>query len=224
VSKVDFDHYAGEYERLAASQTRLFDADSGYFARYKIELMQRVSGLDRGAILDFGCGIGRSMPHLRALFPHADIVGCDPSAESLAVARSECPDGAFAQPQDIEPAPRFDLIIASCVFHHIEPAKRMAALGYCLERLRPGGRLFVFEHNPYNPVTRHLVNTCPFDADAVLLTRAETVSLLKVAGLEPSAAAYCLFFPQMLAALRPLEAWLGWLPLGGQYFVAGRKS
>jgi hypothetical protein len=84
--------------------------------------------------------------------------------------------------------------------------------------------LFVFEHNPYNPVTRRLVNTCPFDADAVLLARAETVSLLKAAGLEPSAAAYCLFFPQMLAALRPLEAWLGWLPLGGQYFVAGRKS
>ena len=99
----------------------------------------------------------------------------------------------------------------------------MEALGYCLERLRPGGRLFVFEHNPYNPVTRHLVNTCPFDADAVLLTRAETVSLLKAAGFEPSAAAYCLFFPQMLAVFRPLEAWLGWLPLGGQYFVAGRK-
>jgi trans-aconitate methyltransferase len=224
VSKVDFDHYANEYERLAASQTRLFDADSGYFARYKVELMQRVSGLARGAILDFGCGIGRSLPHLRALFPDSRIVGCDPSAASLAVARCECPDGAFAQPQDIEPAPRFDLIFASCVFHHIEPGKRMEALGYCLERLRPGGSLFVFEHNPYNPVTRHLVNTCPFDADAVLLARAETVSLMKKAGLEPSAAAYCLFFPQMLAALRPLEAWLGWLPLGGQYFVAGRKS
>jgi hypothetical protein len=99
----------------------------------------------------------------------------------------------------------------------------MQALGYCHERLRTGGRLFVFEHNPYNPVTRHLVNTCPFDADAVLLTRAETVALLKTAGLEPSAAAYCLFFPRLLAGLRPLETWLGWLPLGGQYFVAGRK-
>ena len=69
MSKVDFDHYANEYERLAANQTRLFDADSGYFARYKVELMQRISGLARGAILDFGCGIGRSLPHLRTLFP-----------------------------------------------------------------------------------------------------------------------------------------------------------
>ena len=58
-----------EYERLAANQTRPFDADSGYFARYKVELMQRISGLARGAILDFGCGIGRSLPHLRTLFP-----------------------------------------------------------------------------------------------------------------------------------------------------------
>jgi trans-aconitate methyltransferase len=224
MSKVDFDCYANEYERLAATQTRLFDADSGYFARYKIELMRRVSGLTRGAILDFGCGIGRSFPHLRALFPQADIVGCDPSVESLAVARGDCPEGEFVEPHDIAPAPRFDIIVASCVFHHIEPGKRMEALGYCRERLKTGGALFIFEHNPYNPVTRHLVNTCPFDADAVLLARAEAVALLKAAGLEPSAAAYCLFFPQMLAAVRPLESWLGWLPLGGQYFVAGRKS
>ena len=32
---------------------------------------------------------------------------------------------------------------------------------------------------------------------------------------------YCLFFPGPLAALRPLEKFLGWLPLGGQYYVAG---
>ena len=78
-------------------------------------------------------------------------------------------------------------------------------LRYCLERLKSGGQIFVFEHNPYNPITRHLVNTCSFDADAVLLTRRETIRRLTKAGFQISSAGYCLFFPQILSALRPLE-------------------
>jgi len=35
---------------------------------------------------------------------------------------------------------------------------------------------------------------------------------------------YCLFFPQQLAALRPLEKYLRWLPMGGQYFVCASKQ
>ncbi|MGA7600863.1 MAG: hypothetical protein WCB23_23885, partial [Pseudolabrys sp.] len=38
VSRVDFDQYAGQYEAILAEQTNFFDGDSGYFARYKIEL------------------------------------------------------------------------------------------------------------------------------------------------------------------------------------------
>jgi SAM-dependent methyltransferase len=224
VSKVNFDEYARDYERLASSQTRLFDSDSRYFACYRVELMKRVSGLRRGSILDFGCGIGRDTSHLCAAFPGSRVVGCDPSQESLAVARSENPEREFVQPEEIDAGSHFDLILASSVFHHIRPVERRAALQYCWQRLRPGGQMFVFEHNPYNPVTRHLVNTCPFDRDAVLLTRSETTSLLRAAGFGISAAAYCLFFPEILAVLRPLEPSLGWLPLGGQYFVAGTRS
>ena len=79
MSRVDFDQYAGQYEAILAAQTNFFDGDSSYFARYKIELAQQLVG-PVDAILDFGCGIGRSMPHLREVFPRADIVGCDPSA------------------------------------------------------------------------------------------------------------------------------------------------
>lgn len=33
---------------------------------------------------------------------------------------------------------------------------------------------------------------------------------------------YCLFIPPRFSALRPIEKHLGWLPLGGQYWVSAR--
>ena len=221
MAKINFDDYAQDYKGLTSQQTKLFDFDPSYFARYKVELMKRVACRSPSAVLDFGCGIGTSTSHLRSSFSDARIVGCDLSSACLAKARDDAPDSEFVLPNEIQPGPHFDLILASCVFHHIPPDERQDALRYCLERLQPGGQIFVFEHNPYNPVTRHLVNTCPFDADAILLTRRETICRLLKAGFKISSAAYCLFFPQILSALRPLEPALGWLPLGGQYFVAG---
>jgi len=169
VSRVDFDQYAGQYEAILAAQTQFFDGDSNYFARYKIELAQQLVGRVE-AILDFGCGIGRSAPYLREIFPDADIIGCDPSADSLAIARRENPACRFLSMEELGPDSKFDLVIASCVFHHIPPQDRQMAIRYCYSRLKEGGHFIIFEHNPINPVTRHLVKNCPFDADAVLLS------------------------------------------------------
>jgi SAM-dependent methyltransferase len=223
VTKIDFDQYAGQYESLVAAQTNFFDGDSHYFARYKIErVKQLVGGVD--AALDFGCGIGRSMPHLRAAFPAADIVGCDPSADSLAIARRENPACRFFSMAELGSEARFDLVLASCVFHHITLPERPEALRFCYSRLKPGGRFVMFEHNPKNPVTRRLVSTCPFDADAVLLPMRETVDRMRAAQFKIVQTGYCLFFPAPLSALRSFEKYLGWLPLGGQYFVCGVKT
>ena len=221
MNKVNFDEYARQYEALKNVQTRLFDGDSTYFARYKVELMKSVAGAKPHAIMDFGCGIGLSLPHLRNAFPEADLVGCDPSEGSLSVARKREVECRLDVPDGIEPTPYFDLVLATCVFHHIQPIERQAALKYCLERLKPGGKIFVFEHNPYNPVTRHFVNTCPFDTDAILLSRAETAAQMREAGFRAGPSAYCLFFPKALSFFRSFERSLGWLPLGGQYFVSG---
>jgi SAM-dependent methyltransferase len=218
VARVDFDQYAGRYEAILAAQTNFFDGDSNYFARYKIELAQKIVGcVDK--VLDFGCGIGRSMPHLREIFPDADIVGCDPSAESLAIAREQNPTCRFMSTDELGPDSKFDLVLASCVFHHIPPQDRQMAIRYCYSRLNEGGHFIIFEHNPINPVTRRLVKNCPFDADAVLLSMRETVARMRNEHLNVKESSYCLFFPQPLAALRPFEKYLRWLPMGGQYFV-----
>jgi SAM-dependent methyltransferase len=222
VERVDFDQYAGRYEAILTAQTNFFDGDSNYFARYKIELARELAG-NATAVLDFGCGIGRSMPHLRAVFPKADIVGCDPSAESLAIARNDNPVCRFVSMEDLGPDAKFDLVIASCVFHHIPPQDRQTAIRYCQSRLMDGGRFIIFEHNPLNPVTRHMVNTCPFDTDAILLGMSETADRMRNARLEIDQLGYCLFFPQQLSAFRPFEKYLRWLPLGGQYFVCAEN-
>ena len=62
---------------------------------------------------------------------------------------------------ELGPDAKFDLVIASCVFHHIPPQDRQMAIRYCYSRLKEGGHFIIFEHNPINPVTRHLVKNCP---------------------------------------------------------------
>jgi SAM-dependent methyltransferase len=223
VNKPEFDQFAQNYEAVTGRNTSFFDADSHYFSRYRANLVKKFARRRADAILDFGCGVGLGIGPLRELFPHAKIAGCDPSLESLALARAREPDCQFLESNAIAQVPRFDIVAAVCVFHHIVPAERAGALRYCYERLKPGGKLFIFEHNPFNPVTQHLVSRCPVDRDAILLTPNETATRMKQAGFAVTAREYCLFFPKALAFLRPIEPYLGWLPLGGQYFVVGTK-
>ena len=83
--------------------------------------------------------------------------------------------------------------------------------------------MFGFEHNPYNPVTRRIVSNCPYDEDAVLLKPSELRTLLSGAGLSVQRQAYCLFVPPRFGRLAACEAALGWLPLGGQYWIEARR-
>jgi ubiquinone/menaquinone biosynthesis C-methylase UbiE len=223
VTKPEFDAFAQSYVEVTSQNTSFFDADYQYFGRYRSNIVKKFAGGSVETILDFGCGVGLGISPLRDVFPNSRIMGCDPSQESLALARTREPDCEFVESNAISPLSQFDIITAISVFHHIVPSDRPGALRYCYERLKPGGRLFVFEHNPFNPVTRHLVSRCPVDRDAILLKPSETATRLRQAGFDVTATEYCLFFPKTLAFLRPIEKSLGWLPLGGQYFVVGAR-
>ena len=88
---------------------------------------------------------------------------------------------------------------------------------------KPGGLIAIFEHNPWNPLTVHAVNTCPFDENAKLIVARDMARRLDDAGWVSPQIQYNLFFPRALSLLRPLESWLSWLPLGAQYAVLARK-
>ena len=109
------------------------------------------------------------------------------------------------------------------MFHHIDHAEHVAKLREIRRVLADGGWLFVFEHNPWNPLTRRAVRDCPFDENAHLMTAGTLRQRALEAGFSSAKVRYRIFFPAPLARLRPLEKLLTWLPLGAQYSVTCRK-
>ena len=117
----------------------------------------------------------------------------------------------------------FDIAFAMCVFHHIERDMHVRMMSELRRVLKDGGRLFIFEHNPLNPLTVRVVNNCPFDENAVLIRSGELRRELNAAGFRSADIRYRIFFPHFLRALRPLERALTRVPLGGQYYSVSAK-
>lgn len=224
----EFDKYAKSYNKLHTQSVRISGEEPDYFARYKIDELARVSEVARRlhggvAILDFGCGIGGSIPHFKELFPGARLSGTDVSEASLTMAREKFPSGVQLDAFDGERLPfesdTFDIVFTSCVFHHIPPEERLACMREIQRVLKPGGEFFFFEHNPWNPLTLRVVRDCPFDENAILLNSPEAMDLVRGAGFSSARLSYTVFFPKMFSLLRPLERFFRSVPLGAQYYI-----
>jgi len=226
---MDFDRHAGEYERRVSEALEFTGLRQSVFleakARAALSLAARRLGGDEGLrVLEVGCGIG-SM--LRLLVGRGRrLVGTDPSLAALGRAGRECAGAAFVRfdggtlpfPDD-----RFDLVMAVSVLHHVDPAARPRLTGEMARVTRDGGLVVVFEHNPFNPLTRRVVARCELDRDAVLLRSGETVSLLRAAGAGEIERRFILFVPWSGRPWDALQRLLARLPLGAQYLVAGRR-
>jgi SAM-dependent methyltransferase len=221
-NKVKFDKYAEDYQKLIGEQLSFFDSNNDYFAKYKIDIIKKhIDGTPK-RILEYGCGIGRNLKYLSQHFEHSLIYACDISQRSLEIAKDDNPTVNFFLLDHDTIIEKFDLILVALVFHHIEPELRTNVIRDISNLLAEGGNIFIFEHNPYNPVTRYIVNTCIFYDDAVLLKKRELVKLLIEANLSIDTWRYTLFFPSFLKKLRFLEPILGYLPFGGQYFLKAK--
>jgi SAM-dependent methyltransferase len=223
----EFDKFAEEYLASHRENLRISGEEPDYFARYKLDELRRRWNQKKLPepvdVLDFGCGIGASLPWLAKAFPKARLRGVDVSARSLEIAASRFPGVAELVQYDGEALPLApasqDLIFTACVFHHIPASEHVRLFGALHSLLRPGGRLVVFEHNPVNPVTRYIVATCPFDENAVLIGAGDLARRQKQAGFSRIETAFTGFFPGPLRALRPLEPMMAALPIGAQYYT-----
>ena len=151
----------------------------------------------------------------------------DVSEEMLIKARQNVPEAQFSW-YDGEKLPfddgTFDVVVAICVLHHVPVSERFKVVSEMVRVSRHEGVVAVFEHNPYNPLTRHAVNTCELDRDAVLLPPRETVELLQEsAQVEPESRHY-LFSPLGGSIGCSLDRRLRKIPLGGQYAAWVRRS
>lgn len=220
-SDPQFDRYAAEYEAMHASSIAASGESPVYFADYKVGVLQRLGVGPSDRILDYGCGIGNLLERLVPVFEN--VHGFDPSSKSLEVAQTRAPSATLHVDTALIPDQHFDCAVLANVLHHVPPENRLEVMHTLRQKLAPRGRVFIFEHNPLNPVTRHAVAVCPFDHDAVLLWPWEAKRLTKSAGFEAVALEYITFFPHSLATLRPLEPSLSWLPLGAQHVTIGSK-
>ena len=226
----EFDKFADEYHSLHQQNIRVTGEKPEYFAEYKIRDLRRVVnslGANSENILDFGMGIGNSIPFLSEYFQNSNLHGVDVSEKSLAIASEKYGSLGDFQVFDGKTTTysdeTFDVVFSAGVFHHVPFSEHSDLVCEVFRTLKHGGIFMIYEHNPFNPLTRHAVNTCPFDENAVLLKPNRVRHLFHEVGMVVARKEFRVFFPSILKLLRPLEKCLIWFPLGAQYFVVGKK-
>ncbi len=225
--KPEFDTFSDSYEDLLKDpvRDRFTGGSSEFFHTRKRDLLRAWFArecVDTSVMtyLDLGCGKGELAGLLRADF--AKVCGCDPSEGMLKAAKGI--ETKVQQDPGVIPYPdaSFDFVTAVCVYHHVPLDARAALTAEVHRVLKPGGTFAVIEHNPYNPVTRGIVNRTPVDADAILLKPSETRTLMAKQGFTIRDVQYFLYFPEKLyRSLGWMERLLSRFPMGGQYAAFG---
>ena len=226
----NFDEFARDYRDIHNENIRLTGADSHYFSEFKVKWLRDYYGAAAPMdILDLGAGDGTCLSYFSSYFPDSSLKGIDVSEKSIEEAAAKNLPNTEVQAYNGSDIPypdnRFDLILVATVMHHIRFELHEGLMKEAFRVLKPGGKIFIVEHNPWNPVTRHMVNTCPFDEDAVLLKPGYSKRLLRTCGFKEVKNFFTLFFPRggIFKAFHFLEKHFAVLPIGGQYVCVGKK-
>jgi SAM-dependent methyltransferase len=128
------------------------------WAEPSIEPMhRRIAGeipIDRGILLDIGCGAGKLDQLIAAARPTLRVVGLDSSEPMIRAARKRSENLAnlefrLGTVEQAGFANEFDFAISVLSFHHWdEPEETLAAVHGALV---PGGRLWIYEMDPDAP-------------------------------------------------------------------------
>jgi 2-polyprenyl-3-methyl-5-hydroxy-6-metoxy-1,4-benzoquinol methylase len=120
--------------------------------RQKLLAMMNLLLPDEGAILDVGCGFGLFSSYLALMAPGRRIVGVDPSARRIRMARKVAQRLALPRQTYLEgtvesarPKGPFDGIFMLDVLHHVPPQAQLGLLADLRRLLAPGGVLVIKE-------------------------------------------------------------------------------
>jgi len=225
-SNDQFDKYASSYREALDCGLQLSGEASDYFAKQRVMMLkQRLDqlGAKIGSILDFGCGIGTTIPLLQARFGTEHVVGFDSSKNSLAVARKLFPEVNFYDSVTLPVEDSFDLIYTNGVFHHIAREEQASRFQFIADRLTKPGYFALWENNPFSPAARWVMSRIPFDKDAEMVWPAHARALAVDVNLSVISTWYEFIFPRMFSSLRFLENYLNSFPLGAQYLMLATK-
>ena len=225
-----FDAFAASYREAIDSAVAFSRTGHEFFTRAKVRELLEIAARRAGdprrlSFFDLGCGPGETDRLLEGRV--GSLTGVDTSARMIEAAARRNPWAEYRAVDTGAALPfeeaSFDVSFAICVLHHVEPGERPRLLAEAVRVTKPGGTVVIFEHNPWNPLTRRAVAGCKFDRDAVLLRRRETERLLRDAGLEAVDGAYIVWFTRDSARLQRIERRLRGVPLGAQHVVSARR-
>jgi SAM-dependent methyltransferase len=226
-ASAEFDAFDRSYNEVVDKALSFSGLTVDFFTRVKadyfLELLDSASLAKRPDVIDIGCGIAKSHPLLAGHVGR--LVGVDVSSACIAVAAARNPQNEYATIDGLNlpySAESFDVASAVCVFHHVPMRDRVRLASNVRRALRPGGVFAIFEHNPLNPLTRHVVGNCEFDKGAVLLRKSETERLLGEAGFREISTRFILSVPAKGRMLRGIDHMFARLPFGAQYYSVAR--
>ena len=221
-NNIDFDDFAEKYKDYLSDSLKSIDSNTSYYHESKVKITKREINFDPEAILDFGCGIGMITKFLYKHFPVCNLFAYDNSEKSLSYVKSQLPNINCLDNLNIET--KFDLIFVSNVIHHVKSSDRNDFLTKIRSLLNNNGKVIIFEHNPYNPITLKIVSDCDFDVDAELIKKNNLIDLCSKNKLQVINSGYIHFFPSKLKIFFNLEKYMKWFFLGAQYFCIFKKD
>ena len=227
----NFDIHADKYEDTLNKSLEFTGADGSYYAERKIQSLHNFykdNGLDYPQnILEFGCGTGNNLDQCSLYFKNSLLHGIDISSKSTDITRERNICNCIVKHCNINEIPYddsyFDLVIISNVFHHIDYELHEKTLSLIRSKVKRGGIIAIFEHNPINPFTVKFVKDCPLDIDVRLLKHTYTKTILQSLGFKILSTRFITFLPPFFARFNYIENYLTRIALGAQYGVFAIK-
>jgi SAM-dependent methyltransferase len=221
----EFNNYAPGYDAAMSNPLkRISGASQDDFLRPKVaKLLEMLAeSTENVKFLDFGCGTGDFLRLLRGERADWQLEGTDISEAMLEEAQKKSSvmrSVRLFPTSELGLAPTYDVIAATCVFHHIPPAMWVENFSRMRQLLKPHGRFFLFEHNPWNPLTQVVVRMAEIDRNAVLLSAPTARRCMREAGFTGMRTEYLMFAPPRLGFARGVDDLLRKVPMGAQYVV-----
>ena len=235
-----FDNHAKTYKSDICAALGPLSGKYSWALRRKVQIVEKllvqhiVPESGRSKVLDVGCGIGL----MHAMFStKVDVTGIDVSQASLDVANdaleatSHADGGSKCERsyrlydgRTIPYADRtFDVVFASCVFHHLHKTQHLELLKEMLRVTKRGGIILIFEHNPLHPITQLIFRTNEFDKGENMISHWQLRSTIREAsGKEPTTRGL-LYTPFESKIFQRLETLLERIIASAQYYCFVEK-